>query len=161
MWDRILEGTVWERGALDHEPRKFRSLWRVWLPAYDFLVILAGIFALAVGSRLLDRIFGSFTDVLGGLFSLVGALCFLGIAYPSQWKLEWVSKCLLIGMVTAYVYCILFLPSPAQVAYSEAPNFFVATMLFVGLPLPLFRLNMLADEKFGRAVEARVQELLS
>lgn len=161
MSARILKGTVWETGALDHEPKKFWSLWRIWLPVYDILVVLAGIFAVTVGSRLLDRIFGSFTDVLGTMFALIGALCFFGIAYPSQWKLEWASKCLLVGMVTAYVYCILFLPSPAQVAYAEAPNYFVATMLFVGLPLPLFRLSMLADEKFGRAVERRVQELLS
>ena len=162
MWQKLLRGTVWERGALDHEPKKFRSLWRIWLPLYDGIAMSAGLLAVFYGTRLLDRIFGdALTNVLGVFFFVVASLALLGVAYPRLGKLETAAKSLLIGSVIAYVYCILFLPSPEQLAQSEAPNYFVAAMLFIGLPLPMFRLNMLAEERFDRRVAMRVQELMN
>ena len=159
MLKAILKYTVWARGALDHEPKKFRSLWRVWLPVYNLTAMAAGVFAMTHGSRTLDRIFGERVDPLGFLFFSVATACLVGVSFPKLWKLETVSKCLLIGIVIAYAYCILFIPSQEQLSHAEAPALFVACMLLIGLPLPLFRLNQLAEERFDRRVQARVREL--
>ena len=156
---RILRGTIWKKGALDHEPKKYRSLWRVWLPLYDIIAIFAGIFAVTHGSRTLDRIFGTFLDPLGVLFAVVALICLIGVSFPKLWKLETIGKSLLVGIISAYVYCILFIPSQEQLSYAEAPSYFVACMLLIGLPLPLFRLNQLAEEQFDRRVQARAREL--
>ena len=155
----IFKYTVWAKGALDHEPKKFRLLWRVWLPVYDVIAIFAGCSAFIYGSRTLDRIFGSLLDPLGIMFALVGFACLVGVSFPKLWKLETIAKSVLIGVVSAYTYCVLFIPSPEQLSYAEAPSYFVACMLLIGLPLPLFRLNQLAEERFDRRVQARVREL--
>lgn len=158
---RLLSRTVWAKGALDHEPKKFRSLWRVWLPAYDLFAIGAGVSAVVHGSTLLNRIFGEvLTDIAGWGFTAVALSCLICVSFPALWKLEMVSKSVLVGMVVAYIYCILFLPTPAQIAASGAPNYFVGFMLAFGLPLALFRLNQLADEQYERRVRARVEALI-
>lgn len=159
MWRTLLRGTVWEKGALDGEPKKYRPLVRVWLPLYDAIAFSAGIFAAVYGSILLYRIYGDLTDAIGLLYSLVAAVCFVGVAYPNLWKLEVAAKIGLIGMLLGYVFAILWSPSPQQLAYAAAPNYFVAAMLCWGVPMAGFRLTQLAIEEFERRVAARVQEL--
>ena len=151
--------TIWAKGALDNEPKKYRSLKRVWLPLYDGIAIANGILALWFGSRLLDRIFGSLTDVIGLFFSLVALVCLLGVAFPALWKIEVVGKVILIGMVLAYALCILIFPSPEQLSAQEAPNLFVAGMLIFGLPLALFRLDIITREEFERRVTKKMGEI--
>lgn len=161
MWRRLFARTVWAPGALDHEPKKFRSLWRVWLPLYDLFAIGAGISAVAVGSPLLNRVFGeAFVDITGYGFTAVASACLIGVAFPRLWRFEVAMKSLLIGMIVAYIWCILAFPSSQQVASAGGPSYFVAFMLAFGLPLALFRLNQLADEQFDRRVIARVEAIV-
>ncbi|USH45482.1 membrane protein [Microbacterium phage DoTi] len=155
----LLRGTVWEKGALDGEPKKYRPLVRVWLPIYDTIAIAAGIFAAAYGSSLLDRIYGDMTDLIGIAYSGIAALCFLGVSRPSLWKLEVASKILLLGMLFSYVVAVLVSPSPQQLAYASGPSWFVAAMLCWGVPMAGFRLTQLAIEEFDRQVAARAQEI--
>ena len=157
----LLRGTVWEKGALDQEPKKYRPLTRVWLPLYDIIAIVAGIIAVFFGSSLLDRIYGDWTDLIGSIFSVVALTCFVGVAYPSLWKLEVAAKCALLGMLTSYIYAILTNPSQQQLAYAQHPNWFVATMLIWGVPMAGFRLTQLAIEEFDRQVADRVKEIQS
>lgn len=152
--------TVWAPGALDHEPKKFRTLWRVWLPLYDVIAITAGFFAYSHGSNLLNGIFGPLVvDIVGLGFMAVAVLCLVAVVHPKLWKLEIGAKSLLIGMVATYIWVILFLPSNQQLATSGAPSYFVACMLAFGLPLALFRLTQLGEEQYDRRVEQRVEEL--
>ena len=155
----LLRGTVWVRGALDAEPKKYRPLVRVWLPLYDVVAILAGIFAAWFGSSLLDRIYGELTDLVGLLYSLVALVCLIGVAYPHLWKLEVAAKICLVGMLLGYVVAILTAPSPQQLAFAAAPSYFGAAMLCWGVPMAGFRLTQLAIEEFDRRVAARVQEI--
>tara|TARA_R110002020_G_scaffold404912_1_gene614979 strand:+ start:18838 stop:19329 length:492 start_codon:yes stop_codon:yes gene_type:complete len=155
----VWSNTIWAKGALDHEPKKYRSLKRVWLPIYDSIAIVNGLLALWFGSSLLDRIFGGFTDVIGVFFALVAFVCLLGVAFPALWKVEVAGKVVLIGMVLSYVLCILIYPSPQQLAAQEAPNFFVAGMLVFGLPLAIFRLDIITREEFERRVTEKVSEI--
>lgn len=159
MFRRLGRATVWARGALDHEPRKYRPLKRFWLPLYDLIALMNGLLAVTFGSRLLDRIFGDATDLVGWVFSGVAVLCLVGVSFPRLWRVEFAGKVLLIGMVVGYIYCILAFPSPEQLELREAPSFFVAGMLMFGLPLACFGLDLLTREEFDRRVRRRVREI--
>ncbi|QDF16991.1 membrane protein [Microbacterium phage TinyTimothy] len=155
----LLRNTVWEKGALDGEPRKYRALVRVWLPIYDGIAIAAGIFAILFGSSLLDRIYGDLTDVIGAVYSFVAFVCLIGVAHPHLWKVEVMAKIVLIGMLLSYVLAVLISPSPQQIAYASGPSWFVAAMLCWGVPMAGFRLTQLAVEEFERQVLRRAKEI--
>lgn len=151
--------TVWAKGALRAEPRKYWSLKRLWLPLYDVVAIVNGLLAYYFGSRLLDRIFGAATDLVALAFTAVAIVCLIGVSFPRLWRVEFAGKVLLIGMVVGYIACILAFPSPEQLALKEAPSFFVAGMLVFGLPLACFGLDLLTREEFDRRVQRRVKEI--
>lgn len=148
----LWRATIWHPDAIPPEEWKFRNLKRVWLPVYDLVAIGAGVSAVVFGSRLLDRLYGSATDAIGGVFAAVAMVCLLGVAFPRLWAVEVVGKVLLVGMVVAYMAAIMLSPSPEQLLAKEAPNWFVIWMLAFGLPLAMFRLDMLAHERVARKV---------
>lgn len=156
----LLSSTIWAKGALDHEPRKYRPQRRVWLPMFNAIAVAAGLIAAIHGSRLLDRIYGDWTDVFGLMFALVGVLSFIGLAWKI-WALEMSALCVLVGMVFAYIVGILGSPSPEQMVAKEAPSYFIAVMLLFGFPFALDQINILADELFDRRVARRKAELLA
>lgn len=156
---RIATASVWWPGALDAEPKKYRSLKRLWLPLYDVVALMNGILAAVFGSRILDQIFGTATDLVGGIFAAVALICLIGVSFPRLWRIEFAGKVLLIGMVVGYIVCILAFPSPEQLELKEAPSFFVSGMLVFGLPLACFGLDLLTREEFDRRVQRRVKEL--
>ena len=137
--------SIWATGAtpIDDPWRKAK---RIWLPLFDIIMMTAGIHAIVFGSRLLDRLYGDFTDVIGAAFVLVAAACLIGVGWPRMWPVEIVGKILLVSMIVGYVAAIILSPSPEQLAAKEAPSWFVASML-LGLTLfPLARLDRLLDE---------------
>lgn len=143
---RLWAASIWHPSAIGPREQKYRSLKRVWLPAYDLVALLAGITAALYGSRLLDRIYGDFTDVIGGFFSFIALVCLAGVSFPRLWAVEIIGKSILVGMVVAYAFAIVLSPSPEQ----------LAVFLLLPLPLPLFRLELLATEWADRrAVERR------
>lgn len=151
----LWRASIWHPDAIAWGERKYLNLKRVWLPVYDVIAILAGINAALYGSRLLDRIYGPFTDLIGMFFSLVALVCLAGVAFPRLWAVEIIGKSILIGMVIAYIWAIILSPSPEQVAAMEAPNWFIVTMLILPLPLPMFRLELLATEWADRRGDER------
>lgn len=159
MWGRLAAQTVWARGALANEPRKYRPLKRLWLPLYNVVAIVNGLLAVAFGSRILDQIFGDAVDLVGYLFAGVAFTCLVGVAFPRLWRVEFAGKVLLIGMIVGYIVCILAFPSPQQLELKEAPSFFVSGMLVFGLPLACFGLDLLTREEFDRRVQRRVKEI--
>lgn len=153
---RLWRASIWHPDAIPLHEQKYRSLKRLWLPVYDIIAVLAGITAAVYGSRLLDRLYGDFTDAIGLFFSFVALVCLAGVAFPRLWALEIAGKSLLVGMILAYAIAIVVSPSPEQIAQQEAPSWFVSVILLLPLPLPLFRLDLLATEWADRrAVERR------
>lgn len=152
--------SIWHRHAIPQREQKYRSLKRVWVPAYDALAFLAGLAGVVYGSRLLDRLYGDFTDVVAGLFSLVALVCFVGVAFPRWWKVAFGGTSLLVGMVVAYAFAILVSPSPEQLLAKEAPSWFIFAMLLLTLPLPIFYLELLATEWADRRAVERRQRLI-
>ena len=145
---RLLAASIWAPGAIPPDEWKYRNLKRVWLPLYDVIAIVAGFFAFDQGSNLLNRLFEPWlVDTFGITMMVVATVCLAGVAFPSLWAVEMVGKVLLLGMVVTYIAAILFL--------SREPftNFFVVAMLAWGLPLALFRLNLLGEEWKERDAE--------
>jgi hypothetical protein len=156
-WLRAVgRASIWHPGAIPAREEKYRSLKRVWLPVYDVLAFMAGVTGVVYGSRLLDRLYGDMTDLVAGLFATVALVCLFGLAFPRLWAVEIAGKSLLVGMVIAYAVAIVVSPSPEQMLAKEAPSWFIFTMLLLTLPLPMFRLELLATEWADRrAVERR------
>lgn len=157
----VWRATIWHRDAIPLHEKKYASLKRVWLPLYDAVAMWAGLNAILFGSRLLDRLYGDATDIIGGFFIAVAFVCLAGVALPRLWAVEMVGKLLLVGMIVTYMAAIIVSPSPEQVIAKEAPNWFIVTMLALNLWLPLFRLEILTTEWLDRRAERRRREAVA
>lgn len=145
MIGRLGSTSVWAAGVVPTDD-PWRNAKRIWLPLFDVIMIASGINAIVFGSRLLDRLYGDFTDIIGAAFVIIAAACLIGVGWPRMWPVEIVGKILLVSMIVGYVAAIIMSPSPEQLAAKEAPSWFVASML-LGLTLfPLARLDRLLDE---------------
>lgn len=151
----LWQASIWHPEAIPLHERKYASLKRVWLPLYDLIAIWAGVNAVVFGSRLLDRLYGPFTDVIGVFFSLVALVCLAGVAFPRLWVVELVGKFVLVGMIIAYIAAIVVSPSPEQLLAREAPSWFIVTMLALNLWLPFWRIENLTTEWADRRAVAR------
>jgi hypothetical protein len=151
----LWRATIWHRDAIPLHEQKYASLKRVWLPLYDFVAVLAGVAAIVWGSRLLDRLYGSFTDPIGGFFTLVALVCLAGVAFPRLWAVELAGKFVLVGMICAYIAAIIVSPSPEQLLAQEAPSWFVVAMLGLNLWLPFWRIENLTTEWADRRADER------
>lgn len=144
----IFAQTVWHRDGIPVEDWKYRRLVRVWLPFYDAIAIFTGLVGLLFGSPILNKLFSEdTTNVVTGLFVIVATAALVCVIVPRFWPMEIVAKVLLVGMATAYIYTILIYGSPGP---TGAPNLFVAGMLAFGLPLALFRLDLLGQDILER-----------
>ena len=153
---RVAAQSVWARGALDHEPKKYRLLWRLWFPAYDVVVVIGGYFAFTFGSNLLYQAFGHpIVNAAGWAYAIAGLAALVGVAFPRLWLTEILGKGVIVGMMISYIACILLLPSAQQIAAQSNPSYFVATMLTLTLFMPLFRLSMTPDESQERILDQR------
>ena len=145
---RLLAASIWAPGAIAPDEWKYRNLKRVWLPLYDLIAILAGYFAFDRGSNILNRLFEPWLiDVLGITMMVIATICLAGVAFPRLWPIEMVGKVLLLGIVVSYIATILIL------SVEPFTNLFVVAMLAWGLPLALFRLNLLGEEWKERQAE--------
>lgn len=145
MIGRLGAASVWAAGVVPTDD-PWRNAKRIWLPLFDVIMITSGINAIVFGSRLLDRLYGDFTDIIGAAFILVAAACLIGVGWPRMWPVEIVGKILLVSMIVGYVAAIILSPSPEQLAAKEAPSWFVASMLLGLTTFPLARLDRLLDE---------------
>lgn len=151
----LWEASIWHPDAIPLHERKYASLKRLWLPLYDFVAALAGVAAIAFGSRLLDRLYGPFTDPIGGFFILVALVCLAGVSFPWLWVIELAGKFVLVGMIIAYIAAIVVSPSPEQLLAREAPSWFIVAMLALNLWLPFWRIENLTTEWADRRADER------
>lgn len=145
MIGRLGSASVWAAGVVPTDD-PWRNAKRIWLPLFDVIMIISGINAIVFGSRLLDRLYGNFTDLIGAAFVIIAAACLIGVGWPRMWPVEIVGKILLVSMIVGYVFGIILSPSPEQLAAKEAPSWFVASMLLGLTTFPLVRLDRLLDE---------------
>ena len=145
---RLWRASIWHPAAIAPDEFKYRTLKRVWLPLYDLIAVYAGIQVILYGSRLLNEMFSDgWVDAFGAIFTMVAVVCLVSVSFPRLWGVEIIGKVLLVSLIAAYITMIVFFSTAPQ------PQFFVAAMLAFGLPLALFRLNLLGEEiKQRRAV---------
>lgn len=154
--ERLLRNTVWARDGIQPEDWKFRDLQRIWLPLYDLIALYAGLMGLFFGSPLLQKILGG-TDNPGsvdpidwftGMFAVTAFICLISVIHPRLWAMEIAAKVVLVGMIAGYIAAIVFFGERA----GGLPNLFVTGMLAFGLPLALFRLDILGQEILDRRI---------
>ncbi|WP_170289820.1 hypothetical protein [Microbacterium oxydans] len=112
------------------------------MPVYDLIAIGAGIWAALFGSPVLHELFDEpVIDTMGTLLAIVATTCLLGVAFPHLWRWEICGKALLVALLAAYAAAVvLFRANPAASAG------FVAFIIVLALPLPIFRLTLLGEE---------------
>ncbi|KAB1891063.1 hypothetical protein F6W69_10730 [Microbacterium oxydans] len=142
MMRRVWLASIWHPDAIPPDEWKYRSLKRVWLPVYDLIAIGAGIWAALFGSPVLHELFDEpVIDTMGTLLAIVATTCLLGVAFPHLWRWEICGKALLVALLAAYAAAVvLFRANPAASAG------FVAFIIVLALPLPIFRLTLLGEE---------------
>lgn len=134
--------SIWHPDAIPPDEWKFRSLKRVWLPVYDVIAVLAGVWATVYGSPILHRLFEEdVIDLMGMTLTASAVVCLLGVAFPRLWKVEIAGKIILVALLGGYAIAVmLFRTNPDPSAG------FIVFVLLLALPLPLFRLNLLGEE---------------
>lgn len=150
----LWQSTIWADGAVraDDETRNFK---RIWILGWLGFAIWSGLNAILYGSRILDRLYGPLTDVLGTMYILVALAAVVGAVFPRLWLLAGVSALLLIGMNAAYISGIISSPSPEQIAAKEAPNWFIVTKLCGTVMVLCFWIEVLITEWVNRRALAR------
>lgn len=134
--------TVWHPDAIPPDEWKFRSLKRLWLPVYDVIAVLAGIWATAFGSPILHRLFDeNVIDLMGMTLTVAAAVCLLGVAFPRLWRVEIAGKVILVALLGGYAIAVMFFR-----ANPDPSAGFIVFVLLLALPAPLFRLSLLGEE---------------
>ena len=142
---RVFAASIWHPDAIPSDEWKYRNLKRVWLPVYDLIAILAGITAAVQGSPLLNSLFTEqLVGSLGVAFAVIAGVCLAGVAFPRLWAAEIVGRVILVGFVAAYATMVLIFPA------TLTPNHFLVLILAFSLPLPLFHLSLLGEERKER-----------
>jgi uncharacterized membrane protein YfcA len=151
---QLWQWSIWHPTAIDPEEWKFRNLMRVYLPTYDFLAVLAGIWAAMFGSPILHRLFPEdfVVDVLGIALAAIAMVCLAGVAFPRLARVETLGKVLLVGLLSSYAGAIVIFNANGDIS-----SWFVAFVVLMVLPLPLYRLSMLGEEKKERREESETE----
>ncbi len=109
----IGRATIWHRDAIpEHEGEIAREVKRYLLPLLDVALILGAFFGVRGGMPTLAAVYSDTVSFTGAAAVLVFAVgCLIGVAFPSLWLLELVSKCGL-GFVLA-TYGVLLMVAAA------------------------------------------------
>lgn len=139
---RLWRASIWHPDAIPPDEWKYRNLKRVWLPIYDIIAIGAGVWAAIFGSPLLHSLFdGPVIDAMGITLAAVATVCLAGVVFPRLWKMEIAGKVTLMSLLGAYAFTVaMFRANPDPAAG------FVAFVLVLAIPLPMFRLQLLGEE---------------
>jgi hypothetical protein len=126
-WERFKRSTVWHPINTDPEDED-RSGPRFWFPVYDLIAFALGIYAFALGSPLLNRLFPNwFTDAMGIVFMTTSVLCFVGVVFPRFSLLELIGKLGIVFMLGGYAGTVAFMSNQKE------PNGFVVLVLIMAV----------------------------
>lgn len=138
---RLARLTVWH--PMNTDPKDI-DRWgpRFWYPSYDVIAIVLGLYAINLGSPLLNRLFpGWVTDTVGVLLVLASVTCLVGVVIPKFALWELVGKLGIVFILGAYAGTVAFRSTAAE------PNGFVVIVLVMAVWLLGPRISVL----FARA----------
>lgn len=126
-WERFKRLTVWH--PINTDPADAdRSGPRFWYPVYDLIAMALGIYALVLGSPILNRLFPSwFTDGMGIFLTVAASICLLGVVFPRLSILELIGKLAIVFMLGGYAGTVAFLSNTGE------PNGFVVIVLVMAV----------------------------
>lgn len=108
-WGAFLAQSVWKLEDNKTDPD---ATARFWLPLFDVVMILAGVWASVFGSPILHRLFPTaLVDVAGIGMALAAGLALVGVVVPRLAMLELLGKLLLIFFLGSYTACVAFFPA--------------------------------------------------
>lgn len=122
-WERFKRATVWH--PLNTDPNdEYRHGPRFWYPGYDIITIILGVYALWLGSPLLNRLFPTwFTDTLGIVLIVSATAALLGVVFPRLFLVELAGKMGIVFMLGGYAGTVAVLSS------TDEPNGFIIIVL--------------------------------
>lgn len=126
-WERFKRWTVWH--PLNTDPTDDdRSGPRFWYPVYDLIAFGLGLYALFLGSPLLNRLFPAwFTDTMGVVLMVAALICLVGVVFPKLNILELTGKLMIIFMLGGYAGTV------AALSRTDEPNGFVVIVLVMAI----------------------------
>ena len=143
---RLYRSSVWHPDNLDPGAYVYRNLERVWLPVFDLICALIGFLAMVYGSRILNAQYaGWFVDLMGYTLMTSSLVALIGVCFPRLWTLEVGAKIVMLGLLGAYSATIW-----ASFFTGQVQSGFVAAMLMLPVLFPLFRLQVLGEERKKR-----------
>jgi hypothetical protein len=126
-WERFKRSLVWHPLNTDPDDDD-RSGPRFWFPTYDLIAFSLGVYALFLGSPLLNRLFpGWFTNSMGIVLIIASVLCLIGVVFPKHNLLELIGKLAIIFMLGGYAGTVAFMSS------TQEPNGFVVLVLIMSV----------------------------
>lgn len=148
---KLFQASIWAPGAIPAEEWKYRNLKRIMFPSIDLFFILAGLSAAIHGVPEISEFFPEpVVDIFSYLLSLVALVCFVGVSFPSQWRLEILGKTILFGLMVAYAIALLIL-----LVDGGASRGFVLFVSIVTLHPIVWRLSLLGSEWQLRRLESK------
>lgn len=141
---------VWHPINTDpHDPNRWNA--RIWLPAYDVLVILAGWRAYVVGSPILNRLFPhTLVDSVALVFAALGLITLISVVIPKLWRVEIAGKMGISFLLTTYALLVLSFPGA-----TGADQSFAATVMVMASWAVYPRLTKLFIEGHKRRLAKR------
>lgn len=125
--ERIARALVWHpiNTSRDDDDRWGPSFW---YPMYDLIAFTLGVYALVLGSPLLNRLFPDwFTNMMGVVLMAASLVCLFGVLVPRYNLFELVGKLAIVFMLGGYAGTVWFLSRPGE------PNGFVVIVLVMSV----------------------------
>lgn len=148
--ERLKRLTIWHPINTDpHDPDRWGV--RLWLPLYDVLVLLAGIAAFYVGSRLLNRLFPDWLVDFGAVvFGAAGVAALVGVIFPKLYRVEIIGKCVISFILSIYAWLVLVYGGTAEDSTEFVLVILVMSSWFVYPRLTKLFMRLRKDRKEGR-----------
>ena len=145
-WELFKRSTVWH--PLHTDPTDdYRTGPRFWFPTYDLWAIALGIYAIFVGSPLLNSIFPEWMVNIVGIGLIVSAaICLVGVCFPRYNFLELLGKLALVFILGAYAGTV------AVFADGTGKNGFVVIVLIMAVWLLGPRISVLFIQVFRNPI---------
>lgn len=132
---RILSASIWAPDALPLVQRRFKPVYRVFLPIVDGLFIIFGVFGLVIGSRVVQDFtlpwYNTFWSATIGAAALTALI---GLAFEWNW-VEIIAKLVLV--ISCVCYGLLL---GLNVAAGTTNSALTITLTAIVVLIPIFRM---------------------
>lgn len=142
---RLGRASIWYPSAIPHDAgHRYESpIKRVFLPAYDLIILWLGLGGLVVPLQAVGQALPMpWPNVLYIALAAAGIVCFFGIAFPRLWRMEIAGKVAILGLLAMLVVSMILagITIPGHTGITITP-------IMIGLMIPpLIRLWTLGSE---------------